>query len=98
MESERELVRRTLDLQMRGKDYGLSEISNYKLWSERKLREGISPAFIANLDATCMFLLPEEVATVEEEVFEELLEDIARRIGNLQKIAITGDYHYYSTD
>ena len=81
MDTERELVRRTLDLQKRGRDFALGEIPGYQAWSERKLREGISPAFIANLDATFMFLLPEEVGSIDESIFEELLEDIASQCG-----------------
>ena len=81
VESERQIALRTLDLQKRGRDYGLVEIPSYQSWSERKLQEGVSPAFIAHLDATCMFLLPEEFGNVDESVYEELLEDIASQYG-----------------
>ena len=76
-------MRRTLDFQKRGRDFGLIEIPSYVSWSERKLRAGVSPAFIAHLDATSIFLLPEEVESVDESFFEELLEDIASKCGGL---------------
>ena len=54
-------------------------------WSKRKLAEGESEAFIANLDARGMWLLPEELATVTESVFEELLSDLKEEIAKLQQ-------------
>ena len=47
--------------------------------------EGESEAFIANLDARGMWLLPEELATVTESVFEELLSDLKEEIAKLQQ-------------
>lgn len=41
--------------------------------SQRKLKEGVSDALIAHFDATSMELLPEEVATVDEAIFDDLL-------------------------
>ena len=54
----------------------LISIPAYVEWSKRKLEEGECPALIANLDATGMMLRPEEVATVGEDVFEEMLADL----------------------
>ena len=82
MSDDREIARRNLDRQARARDYALGEIPAYSDWSERKLKEGESPAFIAHLDAMSMWLLPEEVPDVGESEFEELLaevkEDVAK--------------------
>ena len=77
---DREIARRAADLQLRGRDYALVELPAYSSWSERKLEEGESPALIAHLDAMSMFLLPEDVGSVGEEAFEELLEDLRREV------------------
>jgi hypothetical protein len=77
---EREIARRALDFQARARDYAFVLIPSYREWSKRKLEEGESPALIANLDARCMWLLPEEVADVSESEFEELLEDLKEEI------------------
>lgn len=80
MSDEREIARRSLDLQARAKEYALVEIPAYQEWSERKLKEGASEAFIAHLDAMSMWLLPEEVPNVGESEFEELLEDVKKAV------------------
>jgi hypothetical protein len=59
-----------------------SSISRATEWSERRMREGVSSALIAHLDATSMCLLPEDVASVKEQAFEELLEDLKAEIGD----------------
>ena len=81
MADDQEVARRALDLQARARDYALASIPAYQEWSERKLNEGESPALIANLDATSMSLLPEEMASVGESDFEEMLADLKRTIG-----------------
>jgi hypothetical protein len=81
MTDDRELARRALDVQARGKDYPLTSIPGYMAWSERKLEEGESDALIAHLDATSMWLLPEEVAKVTEGEFEEMLADLKASLG-----------------
>jgi len=73
---DREFALRAADLQAHGRDYALAELPGYSAWSERKLDEGESPALIAHLDAMGMFLLPEDVGSVGEAAFEELLEDL----------------------
>jgi hypothetical protein len=82
MDNDKAIARRALDIQARGRDYRLMDIPSYIKWSRRRLNEGVSSALIAHLDATAMFLLPEEVATVSEQVFEEMLEDLKREIGD----------------
>jgi hypothetical protein len=77
---DREIALRAADLQARGRDYALFELPGYGPWSERKLEEGESPALIAHLDAMGMFLLPEEVGSVSEGHFEELLEDLKNAV------------------
>ncbi|MDB5323460.1 MAG: hypothetical protein JWN40_5091 [Phycisphaerales bacterium] len=73
---DREIARRALDLQTRGRDYRLVDIPGYMAWSQRKLKEGVSDALIAHLDATDMWLLPEDVANVKETDFDDLLETL----------------------
>jgi hypothetical protein len=48
---------------------------------EEKARRGESFALIAHLDATSMWLLPEEAADVSESLFEEMLADLKEAIG-----------------
>jgi len=81
MSDDQEIARRALDLQARAGDYALVSMPAYQEWSERKLSEGESPALIANLDARAMWLLPEEVAGVNESEFEEMLADLKWTIG-----------------
>lgn len=81
MPSDKEIAIRALDFQARAKDYPLCQIPNYTAWSERKLSEGVSPALIAHLDATGMMLLPEELAGVEECIFDEMLEELKELFG-----------------
>lgn len=82
MSDDNEIARRALDFRARARDYRLFDIPGYREWSERRIREGVSPDLIAHLDATSMCLLPEDVASVKEEAFEELLEDLKREIGD----------------
>ena len=76
MATDREIAQRVKDLQTRARDYALTELPGYAEWSNKKLDDGESPAFIENLDARSMWLLPEELNTVSEADFEELLADI----------------------
>jgi len=46
----------------------------------KKLEQGESPAFIAHLDAVGMWLLPEEVPSVGESDFEEMLADLKQAV------------------
>jgi hypothetical protein len=82
---DREIARRSLDLQARARDYALVEIPTYQEWSERKLEQGESDAFIAHLDAMSMSLLPEEVATVNESDFEELRADLKEQTAKSER-------------
>ena len=82
MTADRDIAQRVAELQNRGRDYALIEIPAYMSWSERKLDAGESPALIANLDGSSMFLLPEEVAAVSEDDFEELLSDLKDEVGD----------------
>ena len=81
MPSDQEVARRALDLQARARNYAFVSVPAYQEWSKRKLDEGESPALIANLDARSMWLLPEEVAGVNESDFEEMLADLQWTIG-----------------
>ncbi len=76
MDDDKEVARRALDFKARARDYRLLDIPGYMAWSRRRLREGVSPALIAHLDSTSMCLLPEDLPTVSEDSFEEMLEDL----------------------
>lgn len=76
MLTDREIALSSLDLQARGRDFALVEIPAYVVWSGRKIGEGESPALVAHLDSIAMFLLPEEVGTITDDIFEELLADL----------------------
>jgi hypothetical protein len=78
---DRDIARRALDFQARARDYAFVSIPAYQEWSKRKLAEGVSFALIANLDARSICLRPEELADVDESIFEELLSDLKAAIG-----------------
>jgi hypothetical protein len=79
--SDKEIAMRALDYEKRAQDYSLISIPDYLDWSSQKIDEGESPAFIAHLDATAMCLLPEELASVGPEVFQDLLDDLKDSLG-----------------
>ena len=76
MADDKEIARRALDFQARARDYRLLDVPGYEEWSQRRLREGVSEALIAHLDSMSICLLPEELPSVSEQSFEELLEDL----------------------
>lgn len=63
----------------------MCEVPGYSEWSNRKLVEGESEALVANLDAHSMWLLPEELTTVTESDFEEMLSDLKAAIAKLER-------------
>jgi hypothetical protein len=83
MPDEKEIARRALDFQARSRDYRLLDIPGYREWSQRQLKEGVPAALIAHLDAMSMCLLPEELSTVREDSFDELLTDLKHEIGDV---------------
>jgi len=85
MVDDREIARRVLDVQVRARDYTMSEVPGYGEWSARKLAGGESEALIANLDARSMWLLPEELTAVTENDFEEMLSDLKAEVANLER-------------
>jgi len=76
MPTDEEIARRALDLQARARDIPLGQIPGYMEWSNQRLKEGESAAFIAHLDATCMWLVPEEIDSVSTEDFDEMLAEL----------------------
>lgn len=85
MSNDRETARRSLDRQARARDHSLAEIPAYSKWSQRKLQEGESPAYIAHLDSMRMWLLPEEVPNVGESEFEELLAEVKEAVSKCER-------------
>ena len=78
---DREIAKRAVDFQVRAKSYRMLDIPAYQRWSKRKLSEGVSDALIAHFDATAMDLLPEEVAMVDEAIFDDLLVELEADLG-----------------
>ena len=81
MATDREIAFQVQRLQDSGRDVPLMQLPGYTEWSERKLNEGVSEAFIAHLDSLTMFLLPEDDQTVGVDEYEELLEDLIEQCG-----------------
>ena len=82
METDRDIAERIKDARNRARDYRLLELPAYMAWSERALAGGESEALIAHLDATSMWLLPEDIDAVGEAEFDELLEDLRTHIAD----------------
>lgn len=81
MESnDREIARRSLDLQARARDFRMMDLPGFMDWSERKLAEGECPSLIANLDATRMWMLPEDFGKITGFDFEEMLKELKTEI------------------
>jgi hypothetical protein len=76
MSDDREIARRSLDLQARARDFRLLDLPGYMSWSKRVFAGGESEAIIAHLDATQVWLLPEEAARMSEKDYEEMLQDL----------------------
>ena len=74
------IAKRSLDMHNRARDIPLLQIPAYRSWSKRKLDEGVSEAIIAHLDATAMWLLPDDIATVTDADFDDLLEDLEQSV------------------
>lgn len=76
MTDDREIARHAVELHARAQDYRLMDLPGYMEWSERKLKAGESPALIAHIDATSMWLLPEETVQVTEADYNEILDEL----------------------
>lgn len=83
MPTDKEIARRSLDRQKRARDIPLMRIPGYMNWSEKQLADGVSADLIAHLDATSMWLLPEEITSVSIKDFDELLEDLRAEIDDV---------------
>lgn len=64
------------------KDIPLVEIPGYMEWANQMLDEGKSAILIAHLDSTSMCLLPEEIAEITENDFNEMLIDLENEFEN----------------
>ena len=73
-----------LDREKRQRSYRFLDIPAYKRWAERKLDEGVSYDLIAHFDCYSMELLPEELDSVDESDFDEMLEDLRKEIGDTE--------------
>lgn len=62
-------------------DVRILDIPGYFEWSTAKIKAGGSDAIIANLDARCMWLSPEEVLLITSEDFEEMYQEVLDDIG-----------------
>lgn len=75
-DEDREIASRAADRQARSQDYRLMDLPGYMAWSEQRLDEGESDALIARLDATSMWLLPEEAADMSDSDYDALLDSL----------------------
>ena len=76
MLDDREIARRSLDFQAQARDLRMMDLPGYMKWSQRKLAEGESEAYIAHLDATSSCLLPDEASKMSETDYDEILADL----------------------
>lgn len=76
MPDDAAIARHALDLQARGRWFRMMDLPGYMNWSERKLAGGESAALVAHLDATSMWLLPEDAAKMSDRDYDEMLEDL----------------------
>jgi hypothetical protein len=81
MPDDREIARRSLDFQTRARDFPMMDLPSYMDWSNRKLAEGESEAFIAHLDAMSMWLLPEDAVKLTEKDYDEMLAELKVELG-----------------
>ncbi len=63
-------------------DVRLVDILGYLEWSQHKIDSGGSPDIIANLDSNCMWLSPEELASVKTDDFEEMYKEVEDELDN----------------
>ena len=80
-DEDREIARRSLDFQARACDYRVVDLPGYMEWSKAKLAAGELPGFIANLDATSFWGLPEEASALTVDDYEEMLADLKDSCG-----------------
>ena len=80
MPSDEEIARRALYFQQNAQDVPLTQIPGYMDWSKEKLHAGESEALIAHLDATCMWITPEDLEKIGPSDFQELLDDLKEEI------------------
>lgn len=78
--SEKEIARRSLNLEKQGRNVPLTQIPGYMEWSKQRLADGESAALIAHLDSTAMWLLPEDVDSVATDDFDEMLDELKSTI------------------
>jgi hypothetical protein len=76
MPDDREIARSSLDFQARARDFRMMDLPGYMEWSGRKLAAGESEAYIAHLDATSAWLLPEDAAKMTEKDYDEMLAEL----------------------
>ena len=79
--NDRDIALRVQDLQARARDYGFMELPGYMAWSERQLLAGGNETLIAHLDASSMWLLPEDAAALGEADHEAWLAELREELG-----------------
>ena len=82
MNRDEEIAKRAVEHQQRARDIPMTQIPAYQEWSKRKLGDGEAPALIANLDATAMWLMPEEIHCVTNDLFDEMLADLKAELSD----------------
>jgi len=81
MTTDYEIAIAVRDFQQRAKEIPLKSLPGYKEWSQAQLDNGALESLIDHLDGMTMTLLPEEIAQVSVDDFEELLDDLKAATG-----------------
>jgi len=61
-------------------DYRLVDLPGYMAWSRQQLQYGESEALIAHLDSTSAWLSKTDVEDLNNEFFDELLEELKEEL------------------
>jgi hypothetical protein len=76
MKDVKEIAKHALEMRTKGKDYSLPQIPGFKEWAEKKSLAGGSEDAIDSMFSLSMYLLPEDLAEVTDDDFEEVYEEI----------------------
>ena len=76
MADDQEIARKAERIRNEGKDYAMGKIPGFMEWCEKKSSAGCAEAVLDHMLGMSMFLLPEDLAEINENDFEEIYEDI----------------------
>ena len=79
--NDRDIAQPVQDLQGRSREHRFMELPGYMAWSERQLLAGGNETLIAHMDASSMWLLPEDAAALGEADHEAWLAELREELG-----------------